>query len=222
MTLRRIFLVLIGALPFSGARIWAFRTFMGYKIARNVYIGFSLLDIDMCEIGEGVNIGHLNQITGFELIKLESHSKIGNLNRFIGSSRKDNLFQVSTNRRPEFFLGNNAMITSRHFFDVQDSIEIGSFTTIAGAGLHVWTHQIDIVNNQQTAKAVSIGDYCYICSQVTFLPGSQVPDYCVVGACSVVVKTLEVKYALYAGNPAVLRKSDLTGAYFNRETGYVS
>jgi acetyltransferase-like isoleucine patch superfamily enzyme len=219
--IKNVLSLVVAVLPFSFLRVFGLRWLLGYKIGRGVRVGFSIINVSHCEIDDGVVIGNLNQITGFERLVLRSGSRIGNLNRFTGSKLKGGLFAHSPNRLPELFLGEQAMLTSRHFIDVQDAVSIGCFTTIAGAEVRIWSHQIDVLSNMQTTRPVSVGRYCYICSQVSLLPGAVVPDLCVVAACAVVVRPFSETNALYAGNPAVIKKTGISGAYFHRTLGFV-
>src|SRR3954447_18882954 len=57
-----------------------YKWFFGYRIGKGVRIGFSLIDAQECEIGEGTTIGHLNVIISVGNLKMGDHVKIGHLN----------------------------------------------------------------------------------------------------------------------------------------------
>ena len=110
-----------------------------------------------------------------------------------------------------------------HYFDVQDRITIGSFTTIAGLSSAFWTHYIDVTTNAQSAKPVSIGAYCMVGSHVRFVPGAAVPDCCVVAMGAIVTKPFTETHRLIGGFPAeVIRTLPRDAAYFHRQEGYVA
>jgi len=218
--MRRLFLLLIAVLP-SSVKIAILRQMFGYKIGNGVRIGFSVIDVRHCELDDGCSIGHLNTIQGFDLLRIGRSSSILNLNRITGSSRTSQLFPHSTCKESAFCMGEESCLTSRHLVDVQDRIEIGAFTTIAGATSQIWTHGIDVEMAQQTTHPVRVGSYSYIGARVLLLPGCVVPDRCVVAAGAVVAGVLPEENAVYAGMPAALKKSGIQGAYFTRKRGPV-
>ena len=66
------------------------------------------------------------------------------------------------------------------------------------------THEVGQKNQRGgacCAKAITIGDVCWIGAYVTVLPGVHIAKGCIIGACSVVTKDTEAN-GLYVGNPA--------------------
>jgi acetyltransferase-like isoleucine patch superfamily enzyme len=109
-----------------------------------------------------------------------------------------------------------------HYFDVQDSFMIGAYTVIAGRASVFFTHYLDVLNNKQATKPISIGDYCMIGSNVHFAPGASIADCCVVGMAAVVAKPFTESFSLIAGNPAqVIKKLPEDAAYFRRTIGWI-
>lgn len=85
-----------------------------------------------------------------------------------------------------------------------DRIEIGEYAVISqGAHLCGGTHDYNSENFQLVAKPIVIGPRAWICSETFIHPGVIVPEGAVVGARSVVTKSLPMAWAVYSGNPCV-------------------
>ena len=83
-----------------------------------------------------------------------------------------------------------------------DVISIGSFSVISqGAYLCCGSHDYNSGNFQLFAKPITIGTRVWICADVFIHPGVNVPDGCVIGARSVVTKSIDTEWFVYAGNP---------------------
>lgn len=81
-------------------------------------------------------------------------------------------------------------------------IEVGDYAVISqGAYLCGGTHDYNSANFQLVVKPIKIGAHAWICAEAFVHPGVSVPDGAVVGARSVVVKTLDEPWAVYAGTP---------------------
>jgi acetyltransferase-like isoleucine patch superfamily enzyme len=101
-------------------------------------------------------------------------------------------------------------------------VTIGSFTTFAGFQSQILTHSIDLENNRQSSAPVRIGDYCFVGTNSVFLGGSALPDYCVLGAKSLVNKSFSDTHTLYGGVPAqAIKKLSPELKYFTRSEGFV-
>ena len=55
-------------------------------------------------------------------------------------------------------------------------------------------------------KPVIISDNCWIGARVIILPGIEIAEGVIIGAGSVVTKSIIQKNSIYAGNPAVFKK----------------
>mgnify|MGYP000131553782 FL=1 len=117
-------------------------------------------------------------------------------------------------------IGKNTSITSRHYFDCNGGIYIGDYCTIAGFETAFMTHSIDLKNNRQDTSPIRIGNYAFVGARCTILKGAILPDYSVLGACSLLNKQYNTP-GLYAGNPAKYIKSLENYKYFEREYGFV-
>ena len=100
-------------------------------------------------------------------------------------------FAEETDRQPQLILGEHSAITHRHLIDCTNSVTIGKFTTFAGFQSQILTHSIDLERNRQSSSPVRIGDYCFIGTNCVLLGGSALPDYCVLGAKSLLNKNFQ-------------------------------
>lgn len=207
----------------NAIKIGFYRKVFGYQIGQNVRIGFSYINSDRMILGNEVKIGHLNRITGIPEVTIGTRSSVGHRNTFIGSVEftKSEALAFRGNS-PVLQIGEHCGISGEHHFDVNDLLQIGDFTTIAGVGSVFYTHFVDVVSGQQSCKPVRIGRYCMIGSSARFVPGSGVGDYTVVGMGSVVTKAQGRTHCLLGGNPAaVIRELPPEAAYFHRKTGWI-
>ncbi len=201
----------IAALP-SGLACVGLRLFFGYKIGKNVRIGFSLIDAADCVIGDNVSIGHLNAFVGIKKLSIGEHTRIGTLNivrggdevrigRYCEILRLNEINSIPepdiiNEADPRFILGDGSMIAASHKIDFTDKVEFGKRVILGGRNSSIWTH------NRQSTKPVSIGDYSYIGSEIRIAPGGEIPAKCIVGIGSVITKKFESENRLIAGVPA--------------------
>jgi acetyltransferase-like isoleucine patch superfamily enzyme len=149
------------------------------------------------------SIGNGNWITGFPL----------------GSSRH---FADEKDRQPQLIVGEHAAITHRHLIDCTNSVVIGKFTTVAGFQSQILTHSIDLQKNRQASVPVCVGDYCFVGTNCVLLGGSALPDFCVLGAKSLLNKAFTESHHLYGGVPArPIEKLPSDYEYFHRAVGFV-
>lgn len=200
------------------------RTFYKYKIHNNTYIGLSYIFPKKLVMEEGSTINHFNTAIHLDYMYLGKNSSIGRNNWITGfpSGTKSKHFSHQTDRKSELILGDESAITKSHHIDCTNSIVIGKFVTIAGYGSQFLTHSIDIYEGRQHSKPIYIGDYSFVGTSVIILGGASLPAYCVIGAGTVLNKTFNQSYALYAGIPAKFIKTLPDNAkYFNRQQGFV-
>lgn len=222
MRLKILGSLLLFVLPWSIRRRLLNRLF-GYRIAPTARIGFSLVLLDELVLDEGARIGHLNVIKSFDRLEMRAMAKIGDRNHISGiGSRNAQHFSDEVGRRPEILMGEHASITGRHLIDCCNRIEIGRFTTVAGAGTHILTHAISIKRNRQMSAPVRIGQYCFVGAASVVLKGAVLPDFSVLAANSTLHRAFEETYGIYSGVPAErVRALEPDSAYFQRDTGYV-
>jgi len=209
--IRTLMMVICALMPMPMKRFF-YRRLFGYKIGEGVRIGFSLVDVQQCEIEDGVKIGHLNVIIGVKKVRIGERARIGHLNIIRGGD------EVSIGRyaeiirmneinsipdpdivnvaEPIFRLGDGSVITAGHKIDFTDRVEIGAHTILGGRNSSLWTH------NRQRTQPITIGSYSYVGSEIRVAPGGQIPSRCIVGIGSVIVGKLHEEEHLIAGVPA--------------------
>ena len=80
----------------------------------------------------------------------------------------------------------------------------GDFAVISqGAHLCGGTHDYNSKNFQLITKPIVIGTHAWICADAFIHPGIIVPEGVVIGARSVLGKSPNQSWAVYAGNPAI-------------------
>ena len=189
-----------------------YRHLFGYRIGRRVRIGFSPLAVSQCTIGDDTRIGHLNLFWRTKELRIEDHVRIGHLNLFRGGDlihleRFVEIFRanvinsipdpdVETPTIPRFRLGAGSILTTSHWLDFTDSIDIGCRSILGGRNSSLWTH------SRQWTRPIKIGSFVYLGSEVRLAPGAEVPAYSVVGIGSVIIDALGGHGSLIAGSPA--------------------
>lgn len=203
---------------------WRYLNFVfGYKISPSARIGFSLVLLKTLEMKDQSRIGNLTVIKGLDNLDLGQCASIGNLNWITGFSKNQKKhFSHIYDRDPSLIVGNHSAITNRHLIDCTDKVELGSFTTFAGFRSQILTHSIELNSCKQGCKPVYIGNYCFIGTGTVILGGASLPDYCVLGAASLLIDKQQDKYSLYGGVPArSIKKLPESYEYFKRQRGFV-
>jgi acetyltransferase-like isoleucine patch superfamily enzyme len=195
----------------------------GYTIHPGCRIGISWILPRRLIMEEGATIGHLTLCKNISLLHLKAHTSIGNGNWITGfplvPSRH---FAEETERQPQLVVDEHSAITHRHLIDCTNAVTIGKFTTFAGFQSQILTHTIDLELNRQTSAPVKIGDYCFVGTNCVLLGGSSLPDYCVLGAKSLLNKSFDETHQLYAGVPAKsVQQLSPELSYFRRTEGFV-
>jgi acetyltransferase-like isoleucine patch superfamily enzyme len=189
-----------------------YRLLFGYRIARGVRIGWVLLDVGDVALGDGSTIGHFNVITRVKRLEAGLHARIGTLNIIRGGERvvlgdysevmRLNVLNAIPDHdcttAPDSVLevGAGTVITSGHRIDFTDKVTLGKNVIIGGRNSSLWTH-----NRQETAP-ITIGDYCYLGSEVRLAPGAKLPNECLLAIGAVLAGEIKEPRSLVAGVPA--------------------
>lgn len=99
-------------------------------------------------------------------------------------------------------LGNHVGVADGVNLYCMDLITVGDHAVISqGAYLCCGTHDYNSENFQLIAKPISVANHVWICAEAFIHPGVSLPEGAVIGARSVVTKSLVHPWAVYAGNP---------------------
>jgi acetyltransferase-like isoleucine patch superfamily enzyme len=217
-------LLMLGAmlLPWNLRRAFLEQQF-GYQIHPTARIGLSWVFPSRLIMEEGSSIGDLTVAKNLDLLHLKARATIGRGNWITGFPLgHPRHFARETDRRPQLVLGQESAITNRHLLDCTSSITIGAFTTVAGFQSQFISHSIDIRLNRQSSRPIRIGSYCFVGTNCVVLGGAALPDYCVLGAKSLLNKAHTETHRLYGGVPArELQTLPPDCAYFTRREGFV-
>ena len=201
--MRKLLLLTAVILPLP-LKLFIYR-FFGWNIGKNVKIGFSYIDSNLVNIGNGVEIGSFNIIKGLSFFEIGDNSCIKNFNQFFFSGNK----AESPVWSGKITFGEKVNVMSHHFIDAGGSINIGKNTTIAGRDTHIWSHGFILVDSKKVKQRyqVNVGTNVYLGARTTVL-GSSIPDRAMVGAGSIVNKSFPAENypLLIAGNPAKIKK----------------
>jgi acetyltransferase-like isoleucine patch superfamily enzyme len=203
--------MIAGALPMPLARLF-YRWFLGYTIGKRVRIGFSIIDVGNCEIGDDVSIGHFNIFSGTQNVLIGEHTKIGFLNIFRGGNtinigryceilRLNEINSIPESEAvnitdPTCIFGDGCMIGASHKIDFTDKVEFGKRVILGGRNSSIWTH------NRQRTLPVTVGEHSYLGSEIRIAPGGAIAANCIVGIGAVITKQLTNENQLVAGVPA--------------------
>jgi carbonic anhydrase/acetyltransferase-like protein (isoleucine patch superfamily) len=220
--MRNILRILLVILPWRLRRLLLI-LFFKYELDSTSRIGFAWAFPNRLVMGPYSQIGHLTVCKGLDLLQLGEHASIGRLNWITGfPSDGTRHFVELSGRTPELRVGDHAAITHRHLIDCTDSIVIGEFSTVAGFRSQFLSHSVNLESARQDTGRISVGRYCFVGTDCVVLGGSVLPDFSVLGAKSLLNKSFEDAYRLYAGVPAsAVKELPRTAAYFTRETGFV-
>jgi acetyltransferase-like isoleucine patch superfamily enzyme len=209
--------------PWTVRRLLLTKLF-GFKIHRTARISLSIVLAKELVMSEYSKIGNFNICNSIDCLDLHPYASLGSFIYITGypSGLKKHFSHIE-NRKCELIIGSHSAITSRHFIDCTAGVTVGNFTTVAGIRSQILTHSIDLEKNRQNANSVKIGSYCFIGTDCVFLIGSNLPDYSILGAKSLLNTHLSESYYLYGGVPArkIKKLSDVNLKYFQRTTGFV-
>lgn len=198
--------------------------FLHFELGNGSKIGLSIILAKRVHVGDYSTIGHLNFCKPIDEFYVGNNSNVGTKNYFTGFSAQDPQvihFRHIEDRQCVFKLGDESGVTSKHYFDCNGGIYIGNFCQIAGMESCFMTHSIDIERNIQDAGKIIVKDYVFVGARCTVLKNVIINSSIVVGACSLVNKSLSEKFTLYAGVPASRKKNIENSQFFYRKLGKV-
>ncbi|MDT3404791.1 acyltransferase [Mucilaginibacter terrae] len=210
-------------LPWSLKRR-ALQKWFGYEIHPTAKLGLTWVFPHKLVMGPGARIDHFTAAVHLDYIELGKNASIGRSNWITGFSThtESKHFKHQTNRKTELILGEEAAITKNHHIDCTSAIHIGRFSTIAGYNSQLLTHSIDVFENRQDSASITIGEYCFVGTNVVVLGGATLPAYSVLGAKSLLNRAYTETWMLYAGVPAKpIKQIPATAKYFTRTEGFV-
>jgi acetyltransferase-like isoleucine patch superfamily enzyme len=228
--MKKVLYLLSLVLPWR-ARLWLLSRVWHYEIHPTARIGLSWIMPVRLILGPHASIGHFTLCKGVSLLHMGTYASIGNGNWITGYPENDSEGQHSSGpghfahqpeRRPQLIVEEHAAITNRHIIDCTSTVRVGRFATVAGFNSQILTHSIDLEQSRQSSAPITIGEYCFVGTNVVILGDSVLPPYCVLGAKSLLNKRYEKPYRLYAGVPSrEVRELDPDLKYFQRPEGFV-
>lgn len=199
--------------------------FFGFEIHKTARIGLAWVFPKKLVMLSNTKIDHFTIAVNLDLINMKDNSSIGRSNWITGfpTNTDSPHFKHQKDRKAALYLGESSAITKNHHMDCTHTIEIGKFSTIAGYNSQFLTHSINVFENRQDSAPITIGEYTFIGTNSVVLGGANLPTHSVLGAKSLLNKSFNDPWKLYAGVPAK-SISDLpkTAKYFSRERGFVN
>ena len=92
------------------------------------------------------------------------------------------------------------------------TIHIGDNCVVSqGAHLCAGSHDIDSANFQLITKPITLKAHVWVCAEAFIGPGVNIAEGCVLGARAVVVKNITDPWTVWAGNPAIMKRTRKRG-----------
>jgi acetyltransferase-like isoleucine patch superfamily enzyme len=209
-------LALYGWLP-SPIKVWAYRTFRGYRIGKGVKLAFGGIVVgDDVELADHVEIGLLAMVMG-RSIRIGRHSSVGTMS-YVACERiqigedariREQVF-VGGPQLPEssFTLGSRTIILQLTSINPTKPVTIGDDTGIGGHCLifthGAWLNALD--GYPVTYEPVTLGNSVWLPWRVFVMPGTTIGDGSVIGANSL-VQGMIPPMSLAVGSPAKVIRS---------------
>lgn len=205
-----------GWLP-SALKVWAYRTFRGYRIGTGVKLAFGAVVLgEEVDIADGVEIGLLAMVMG-RSIRIGRYSSVGTMS-YVACERieigedariREQVF-VGGPQLPEsaFILGSRTIILQMASINPTKPVTIGDDTGIGGHCLifthGAWLNAMD--GYPVTYEPVTLGRSVWLPWRVFVMPGTTIGDGSVIGANSLVQGTIPPS-SLAVGSPAKVIRS---------------
>lgn len=209
-------LAVYGWLP-SPIKVWAYRTFRGYRIGKGVKLAFGAVIVgEQVDIADRVEIGLLAMVLG-RTIRVGRFSSVGTMS-YVACERidigedariREQVF-VGGPQLPEssFTLGSRTIILQLTSINATKPVSIGDDTGIGGHCLifthGAWLNALD--GYPATYQPVTIGSSVWLPWRVFVMPGTTIGDGSVIGANSLVQGAIPA-HSLAVGSPAKVIRS---------------
>jgi acetyltransferase-like isoleucine patch superfamily enzyme len=213
----RRWLTLIGALALPTRCKPLLLNALGHRVHRRARIGASIVLSDRLVLGadariapfsllmcrrimmrKAARIGAFNFIRGPLDLWLGPHAAIGNRNVIIRAAHPISFGPA------QLRLGEFSKVTSGHRIDCMQSVRLGKFSTVAGAGSQLWTHGYAHasagLDRARVDGKIRIGDNVYIGSHSCLTAGITIGNAVTVGGHSSVATDL-LAPGLYVSQP---------------------
>lgn len=187
---------------------------MGHDVDPSAHIGpIVVVGLGKLQAGPKSFLGAGTVLKDLKQVRLGADSFVGKWNVISSAAPlNEHLSDSGT-----LVIGDSAGITSRHTLDCSGSIELRAFSILAGHGSEVLTHSIDLTENVQTARRITIGERVFVGTRAVLLGGVTIPDRSVVAAGAVVAAGEFAEGSLIAGVPGK-SKRPVQGKWFDRQT----
>ncbi len=198
--LRLALAALVSTAPTNALRVLGYRL-MGYQIEGQIGYG-TVIAVEQARIGH-CQIGTFNRFIGPMSVEIGAGTQMGNRNLFLCGQWTADPQHAPLNYARRLKIGQRALVTSGHHFDVAGALEIGDGSWVAGTGTQFWTHGAGV-----TDRDITVGKDCYIGSAVRFAPGSAIGDKVLVAMGAVVARKFDQNRVMLGGVPAKVIKTD--------------
>ena len=189
----------ISMMPLNSLRVFLYRTILGYRIGRNVKIGYgTTIQSDKVLIEDNVKIKPHNKFFRLENITIREGTVIAGYNNFHGAS-----FSLRHPLRNSIELGRNCHITAENLFDAASGIIFRDEVKIGGRGTDFWSHGSTKENDTIIIESgTRFGPACKIGTAV------RIGKNCLIGMGTIITKSFPDDNCLIAGVPAKIIKTD--------------
>jgi hypothetical protein len=201
-------------------RVGLLRRLLGYEIDPTAVIGRSMIDVDAFTAGPGASVAGLNLIRGCERVEIGAGAMLGPLNWVNGIRRSKGTVDV-TDREPAFVMRPDSAVTSLHFIDCCDRVDVGSFALVAGLQSQLLTHSFDHRTGKQAVGPIVVGEYSLVGTRVLVMPGVELGSRSIVAGGAVMTAGKYDDLSLFAGVPAKPKRTlDADSKMFTRTDAY--
>jgi serine acetyltransferase len=136
-------------------------------------------------------------------MRMERGAGISHLNWISGVPDNAPYFPTQYGRQSRLLIEEGGGVTRRHWVDCTDTVHIGRYSMVAGVGSQIFTHGVDMQENEQRARPVTIGPHSMVGSRAVLLGGAELPGFSALGAGSTLRSAFEETHSIYSGVPAV-------------------